>query len=153
MKAGRLRNVAISLFVVVWVAVFQYETLRANYLSPMAGRVLPKLKFLYPPAGWIMFFNVDPTYSLAEVYGIRDGRPTLIDPHRIFSTRFVLYDNIRRNVLVSVLSRHDAPAFCAFLHRKFPDYSAFSVEYVEYPDLVADRHRVLRQTAYMCGAR
>ena len=66
----RLRNLAISVFVIIWIAVFQYETLRLNYLSPLAGRMLPKVKFLYPPAGWIMFFQVDRLYGFAEVYGL-----------------------------------------------------------------------------------
>ncbi len=93
MKRLLHRHTLISLFVVVWVAVFHYESLRLNYLSPLAGRVLPKLRFLYPPAGWIMFFRVDRSYGFAEVHGIKEGRPTLIDPHRIFATRFVGYDN------------------------------------------------------------
>jgi hypothetical protein len=150
MRWSRLRPVCISLFVAVWVAVFHYETLRLNYLSPLAGRALPKLKFLYPPAGWIMFFTVDRGYGFAEVYGLTDGPPALIDPHRIFQTRAVLYDNIRRNVLVSVLSAQDAPRFCAFLARKFPQYPAFAVVYGMYPDVVEQPERVLRQVAYEC---
>ncbi len=98
------RNAAITWFVIVWTLIFQYETLRANYLSPLFNRQLPKLALLFPPAGWIMFFNVDKSYGLVEVYGMRDGQPVLIDPHQIFQTKAVGYDNIHRNVLVSVLS-------------------------------------------------
>ena len=144
------RNLWISLFVIVWVAVFHYETLRLNYLSPLLGRELPKLKFLYPPAGWIMFFNVDRSYGLAQVYGIRKGQPVLLDPHEMFATRFIGYDNIRRNVLISVLSAHAAPQCCRYLARKFPQYEAFAVAYVVYPDLVDRPGEKLYQLAYRC---
>jgi hypothetical protein len=144
------RSTWITLFVLLWVGAFHYETLRLNYLSPLAGRELPKLKFLYPPAGWIMFFHIDPRYGLAEVYGLRGGQPMLLDPHEIFATRFVGYDNIRRNVLVSVLSGADAPPFCRYLHRKFPAYEAFAVAYAQYPDLLKQPDEILRQVAYRC---
>ena len=144
------RNTLITWFVICWTLLFQYETLRANYLSPLAGRELPKLKFLFPPAGWIMFFNIDRSYGFAEVYGIRDRQPFLLDPHDIFKTRAVGYDNIHRNVLVSVLSRRDASAFCRYLHRKFPAYESFAVVAAEYPDLIETPDRVLRQVAYRC---
>jgi len=164
------RNVWISLFVIVWTAVFHYETLRLNYLSPLAlrlrsalalskaegrveglvGRELPKLKFLYPPAGWIMFFHVDESSGVAEVYGIRKSQPVLIDPHDIFETRFVWYDNIHRNVLISVLSAHDAPRFCRYLRRKFPQYERFAVVYAQYPDLIRQPGEIRRHIAYRC---
>ena len=144
------RNFWISLFVILWVAVFHYETLRLNYLSPLAGRELPKLKFLYPPAGWIMFFNVDRSYGLAQVYGIRAGQPVLLDPHEVFATRFIGYDNIRRNVLISVLSGDSAPGFCRYLHRKFPEYGAFAVAYAMYPDVVNRPNDILQQFVYRC---
>ena len=167
------RNKWISLFVIVWIVVFHYETLRLNYLSPLVlrlrsaralseaegrvegfvGRQLPKLKFLYPPAGWIMFFNVDRSYGFAEVYGVSKGQPSLIDPHQIFETRFVWYDNIHRNVLISVLSAHDAPRFCRYLHRKFPQHEAFAVVYAQYPDVATQPNEVFRQIAYRCQER
>ena len=146
----RRRNVLISCFVIVWVGLFHYETLRLNYLSPWLGHPLPKLKFLYPPAGWIMFFNVDRSYGYAEVYGLRQGRPEMIDPHRIFSTRFVWYDNIRRNMMVSTLSRSAAPQFCAYLRRKFPQYDSFAVVYSLYQDVVDHPDEVRRALAYRC---
>jgi hypothetical protein len=146
----RNRNIWISLFVVVWIAVFHYETLRLNYLSPLVGRELPKLKFLYPPAGWIMFFHVDRSYGFAEVYGITDGTPALIDPHKIFETRFVWYDNIHRNVLVSILSGSDAPHACRYLSRKFPQYERFAIVYATYPDLIDRPNEIQRQVAYRC---
>ena len=146
----RHRNVWISLFVFVWIAVFHYETLRLNYLSPLAGRELPKLKFLYPPAGWIMFFTVDRSYGFAEVYGFRQGSPFLLDPHDIFATRAVGYDNIRRNVLITVLSPSASLPFCRYLRRKFPQYEQFSVVYAAYPDLVDQPSHVVHQVAYQC---
>ncbi len=151
MSRHRRRTILISLFVCVWVGVFHYETLRLNYLSPLVGRELPKLKFLYPPAGWIMFFDVDRSYGFAEVYGLAPGQPSvLLDPHDIFSTRFVWYDNIRRNVLVGVLAPHHTPRFCAYLGRKFPQYGAFAVVQGHYPDVVGHPDEVRRGVAYRC---
>jgi hypothetical protein len=146
----RRRNFFITAFVILWTLVFQYETLRANYLSPLAGRPLPKLAFLFPPAGWIMFFNVDPSYGFAEVYGIRRGAPTKLDPHDILETKALGYDNIHRNVLIGVLYRESAQEFCRFLERKFPQYDAFAVLYGQYPDVVKMPDRVFYQVAYRC---
>ena len=146
----RGRDLLISVFVVVWIAVFQYESLRLNYLAPLVGQELPKLKFLYPPAGWIMFFNIDRSYGFAQVYGIRQGKAVEIDPHAIFETRFVGYDNIRRNVLISVLSPSHGPSFCAYLHRKFPEYDGFAVVYSLYPDVVDHPDDIRSQLAYQC---
>ena len=121
----------ITLLVLCWTLVFQYETLRASYLGPWLKRELPKLPLLFPPAGWIMFYRVDRSYGYAEVYGVRDpgGReePVLLDPHDIFETRAVGYDNIHRNVLVGVLSRATVgtTAQCARLRQERPrDYQA-----------------------------
>jgi len=139
-----------SVFVIVWIALFHYETLRLSYLSPLAGRELPKCKFLYPPAGWIMFFHVDRRYGMAEVYGLRANQPTQLDPHEIFRTRFVLYDNICRNVLLNVLSPSRATDFCRYLARKFPQYDRFAVVYAQYLDVVEQPTDVQRQIAYRC---
>ncbi len=146
----RLRNLAISVFVIIWIAVFQYETLRLNYLSPLAGRMLPKVKFLYPPAGWIMFFQVDRLYGFAEVYGLHGRSAELIDPPPIFATTFIGYDNIRRNVLISALSPGDGPRSCPYLDRKFPQYDGFAVVYAVYPDVVGQPDEVRRRIAYQC---
>ena len=140
----------ITCFVIGWTLLFQYETLRANYLSRLLNHPLPKVKFLFPPAGWIMFFNVDRSYAYAEVYGLHGAQHTLIDPHQIFPIKNIGYDNIRRNVLVSVLTADRAQPFCRFLRRKFPSYDAFAVVYAEYPDLIEKPDLVLRQLAYRC---
>lgn len=144
------RNTLITAFVICWTLAFHYESLRAGYLSPLLKRELPKLPLLFPPAGWIMFFTIDRSYGFAQVYGIREGEAIEVDPHAIFETRAVGYDNIRRNVLIGVLSRPLAPSFCRYLHRKFPAYESFAVRACEYPDVVESHDRVVCQTAYRC---
>jgi hypothetical protein len=146
----RRRNVAISIFVVVWLSVFHYESLRYAYLNPLFGQTLPKLKLLFPPAGWIMFFHVPESELRAEVHGKKDGDLELIDPHRIFENRWIGYDNIRRNVLVTVLDPYAAGHFCRYLRRKFPEYDTFYVMQAAYPsNLRAPGKRTLR-TVYVC---
>jgi hypothetical protein len=144
------RTTAITAFVICWTLLFQYETLRANYLNPLFARPLPKMALLFPPAGWIMFFRIDRSYGFAEVYGLTGDQPQLIDPHAIFETKAVGYDNIHRNVLIGALSQQDAPAFCRYLLRKFGQYDAFAVVYAQYPDLIETPDRILRQVAYRC---
>ena len=144
------RNRVITGFVICWALLFQYETLRASYLSPLAHRELPKFRLLFPPAGWIMFYNVGPSYDFVEVYGIRGQEAVKLDPHEIFATRAVGYDNIRRNVLIGVLSEGAAPPFCRYLKRKFPVYDTFAVLAERYPDLVATPNRFLFQVAHRC---
>lgn len=165
------RNTAIGCFVACWLALFCYETFRAGYLSRLvlrlrsalapskaegrveglAGRPLPKFSLLFPPAGWIMFYNVDRSYGFAEVYAqTPPGAPALLDPHDIFETTAVGYDNIHRNVLVGVLSREHAPNFCRYLRRKFPEAQLFTVVYAQYPDVVNAPDEIRRQIAYRC---
>ena len=145
-----MRNAIISIFVVLWILLFHYESTRHFYFEPLFKRDLPKMKFLFPPAGWIMFFNVSDRYGLAEVYGVKEGRPHLIDPHQILLTRAIGYDNIHRNALVGVLSRESSRAFCAFLKRKFPYFDTFLVTYAEYPSLVKQPFEKLQSVAYEC---
>ena len=146
------RNTAISVFVVCWLLLFGYETFRAGYLDPLVGRRLPKFPLLFPPAGWIMFFDVDRTYGFSEVYALPRGgeEPVKLDPHDIFKTKGVGYDNIRRNVLVGVLYQDHAEDFCRYLRRQFPQHGAFAVVYSQYPDVVDEPDRVLSQVAYRC---
>jgi len=144
------RNALISVFVVCWTLIFHYETLRYNYLRPLFGREPPKLPLLFPPAGWIMFYNVDRSYGFAEVYGMLATAPVLLDPHEVLETKAIGYDNIHRNVLVGVLSRRAAASFCRYLRRKFPAYDSFAVVYAAYPDLIETPDRILRQVAYRC---
>lgn len=148
---SRGRALRISLFVLAWISLFHYETLRLNYLSPLLGRELPKFKLLYPPAGWIMFFNVNESYGSAEVYSLRGDHPTLLDPHAIFPMRNVLYDNIHRNVLVGVLNASYGRPFCGYLFRKFPDYDGFAIVYAQYTDVTEDPQTKKQQVAYRCS--
>src|SRR5262249_48322694 len=121
----RLRHTLISIFVVIWLAVFYYESTCVYYLQPLFHRQLPRLKCLCPPAGWIMFYNLGDNYGTTEVYGVKDGAPQLIDPHLILQTRAIGYDNIHRNALVSVLTPGMSDAFCPYLKRKFPYFEKF----------------------------
>ena len=144
------RGIPITWFVICWTILFQYETLRANYLNPPFKHPLPKTALLFPPAGWIMFYNIDPSYGFAEVYGIRNTISHKLDPHDIFETKAIGYDNIHRNVLVGVLYRNRAPAFCRYLKRKFPTYDSFAVLYGMYPDFIKTPDRVEYQVVYRC---
>ena len=145
-----LKNFFISLFVVLWLCVFHYESTRAFWLEPLLHRPLPKVKFLFPPAGWIMFFNVDDQYGQTEVYGVKDGRPQLIDPHLILTTRPIGYDNIDRNALSAVLSREMVNPFCRYLSRKFPYFEKFLIVYVQYPSLSKASFERRQQVLYSC---
>ena len=149
------REAWISAFVVVWLSLFNYESFRYGYLRPWLDRELPKVKFLFPPAGWIMFFRVGEDDARAEVYGIKkkgkleDLEP--IDPHRIFKTRWLGYDNIRRNVLVASLDQGRARDFCAFLRRKFPEYQDFAVFEAITPSVLDKPRKTLYRLAYKCA--
>lgn len=144
------RDIAISAFVVFWLGLFNYETFRLNYLSPLLGRELPKFKLLFPPAGWIMFYRVDEWDGRCEVFGLKGGRRKPIDPHRIFADRYVGYDNIRRNILVTALEGPYAREFCRYLHGKFPEYEAFEVDEVVVPSVLERPQRNIDRPAYKC---
>ena len=79
----RRRNVAITVFVIVWNLFFLYQTFRLNHLGPLLDRELPRIQLLFPPAGWIMFYNVDAVFGTTEVYAMRGRNVELIDPHDI----------------------------------------------------------------------
>jgi hypothetical protein len=148
MTSSRSRR--ISIFVVLWLFVFSYESLRQNYLGRWLHTALPKVMFLFPPAGWIMFYNVGDSNGWVEVYGRKGDRLELIDPHRIFETRWVGYDNIRRNVLVGVLDQAYAPSFCRYLRRKFPAYDGFVVARVLVSSVSKTPQQQVRQAVYRC---
>jgi hypothetical protein len=146
-----LQRRAITAFTAAWLLLFHYESLRLNYLGPLLGVEPPKFKLLFPPAGWIMFYRVDETDGRAEVYGLKGGEALMLDPHRIFATRWVGYDNIRRNILVSVLHPSRAPEFCRYLARKFPEYDSFAVVEAWVPSVMEKPHREVRRLSYRCG--
>ncbi len=97
-----------------------------------------------------MFFNVDESYGLAEVYGVKEGKAEFIDPHKIFETKAVLYDNIHRNCLSTVLGAHYRKSFCRFLKRKFPQYEQFLVVGAYYPSVVKTPDKKLQNVEYVC---
>ncbi len=156
MAHRRFRDIGISVFVAAWILIFHYESIRYFYLEPLFSRPLPQMKFLFPPAGWIMFFNVDDSFAYAEVYGVRggpDGLPeTLqrIDPHEILRTRAIGYDNIHRNVLSVVLEPQLKGPFCSFLRRAFPGFDSFVVAEGYYPSLTRAPHLKFEKEAYRC---
>jgi hypothetical protein len=147
----KIRNNIISSFVIIWLAVFYYESTCVYYLQPLFKRELPRMKFLFPPAGWIMFYNLGDNFGYAEVYGVKNGTPQLIDPHQILQTRAIGYDNINRNALVTVLTPGMSNLFCPFLKRKFPYFQKFLVTYVEYPRLTEEPMYRTQTVAYECS--
>jgi len=149
----RIRNIAITIFVIFWTILFHYESTRHFYLEPLVGRPLLKMKFLFPPAGWIMFFNVGEDTGYAEVYGVNADGPQQIDQHEILATRTIGFDNIHRNVLSTVLSSDMQGPFCRFLQRKFPEFDNFLVTAVYYPSIVKAPHKRLQRVVYQCGKR
>lgn len=148
-----VRDFFISLFVVVFVLLFHYESVRFFYLNPFFKKDLPKTKFLFPPAGWIMFFAVDDDYGCVEVFGVKDKKLQVIDPHDILRTRTIGFDNIHRNVLSTVGSPSMAKSFCPFLERRFPYFDRFLVVAVYYPSLTKEPYQRLQQVQYQCIAR
>jgi hypothetical protein len=146
-----LRNKLISIFVILWLGVFYYESTCYYYLQPLFKRELPRMKFLFPPAGWIMFYNIGDNFGYAEVYGVKDSKPQLIDPHQILETRAIGYDNINRNALVTVLTPGISQSFCPYLQRKFPYFEKFLVTYVEYPHLTEAPFEKQQTVAYECN--
>ena len=150
MLSKKLKNIVITIFVIFWTLLFHYESTRVFYLNPIFQRDLPKTPLLFPPAGWIMFYNVDERYGFAEVYGVKDNHPQLIDPHLILPTRDICYDNVHRNVLSAVLSEQAKRPFCGYLRRKFPYFDKFFVTYVGYPSLDQEPLRRVQQLMYVC---
>ena len=150
MSTNSFRNVAITIFVILWTIIFHYESIRYFYLNPFLKRELPQMKFLFPPAGWIMFFNVDDQFSYAEVYGVKNHQPQLIDPHLIFRTRTIGFDNIHRNVLSEVCAPYQQQPFCRYLKMKFPGFDNFFVTVVIYPSVTKAPLRRIVQVVYEC---
>ena len=146
----RLRNTIITVFVILWTIVFHYESTRAFYLNPLFQKQLPKVKFLFPPAGWIMFFNVDSQFSFAEVYAVQGKKTYPLDPHQILRTRAIGYDNIHRNVLSEVLDERTREPFCRFLQMRFPVFDNFLVTVVYYPSLTQEPYDRVQRIVYQC---
>lgn len=130
------RNALITVFVICYTLTFHYESLRHFYLNPLFKKELPAVRFLFPPAGWIMFYRVDRQYGFTEVYGVKGKQQQLIDPHEIFKVRTIGFDNIHRGVLGTVTYRENAQSFCKHLHANFDYFDEFIVVSHYYPDFV-----------------
>lgn len=144
-KEKHLKNAAVIIVVVLWLFLFHYESTRYFFHD------FPKTKFLFPPYGWIMFFRVDDDFSYVEVYGKKGEQIELIDPHDIFRTRTIGFDNIHRNILSSVAARDSAKSFCPFLKYRFPYFDSFFVTYVYYPSITKEPGKRLEEVLYTCG--
>lgn len=151
MPPPKLRNTLISIFVVLWLAIFHYHSICHFYLEPFFKRPLPQMKFLFPPAGWIMFYNVGESSGYTEIFGVNADGIQLIDQHEILETRTIGFDNIHRNVLSNVLSAEMKEPFCRFLGRKFPEFDGFLITGVYYPSVVQAPHKRLQRVVYQCG--
>ena len=147
---SRTKKWAISIFVVAWTLLYHYESLRLNYLSRWFGTELPKTKFLFPPAGWIMFYSIEDYTGAAEVWGIKGDTIENIDPHKIYATRWVGYDNIHRGILTHALNPYGGRNFCGYLRRKFPQYDNFAIVQVYYPSVSKEAGKKYYKVVYKC---
>ena len=144
------RNIFITIFVILWCCAFHYESIRHFYLNPIFDRSLPKIKFLFPPAGWIMFFRVDESYGHLRIFGFKDEKIHEIDPHEIFKVRTIGFDNIHRGVIGSAASRRNRHAFCKHLFKHFDTFDNFRVVYSHYPNYVTNPYESFEQILYAC---
>ena len=153
-KKAAHRNNAITVFVIVWLLLFQYESARGFLLNPLANSLLnvnlPKIKFLFPPAGWIMFYNLGDTTGYVEVYGVKDGNAQFIDPHDILRTRDIMYDNVHRNVLSTIADPALSKSFCRHLERVLPYFDKFVVTSVYHPSLTQEPFKRFQKVQYQC---
>jgi len=147
------RNRWITCFVILWCLAFHYESVRHFYLEPLVGKPLPKIKFLFPPAGWIMFYRVDPSYGYVRIFGYKESQSYEIDPHEIFRVRTIGYDNIHRGVIAAAASRHSQSAFCDHLHRRFEAMDSFRVVSTYYPNFVTSPYEQYHEILYSCPER
>ena len=150
MVLTKLRSFCISIFVVLWILIFHYESLRAFYLNPLFKRDLPKVKFLFPPAGWIMFYEVGDAFGVVEVYGVKNKTVQKIDPHDIFRTRTIGFDNIHRGIMGVAVSRGMEQQFCSFLLRRFSYFDRFMIVHVGYPSISQEPYQRNEQLLYQC---
>lgn len=124
----------------VWTLLFHYESLRYCYLEPLFRQYLPKVPFLFPRYGWLMYYKLANAWYSIQVYGVRkDKGPEPIDSHRILTTKPVGYDPIRRNLLTEVVPPKSVPDFCRYLERKFPEYDNFLLMFEGYEPLAPEK--------------
>ena len=144
------RNRIITVFVILWSLAFHYESIRHFYLEIPFKRHFPKIKFLFPPAGWIMFYHVDAADANVRIFGFKGGQGFEIDPHEVFRVRTIGYDNIHRGVVSAAASNDNKDAFCRQLHRRFKDVDSFRVIYTYYPNFIKDPFEQYEQILYSC---
>ena len=150
MDTKKWRNKFITLFVILWCLAFHYESVRAFYLEPLLHRSLPKIKFLFPPAGWIMFYNVDNSYAYVRIVGVKDNHTISIDPHEIFRVRTIGFDNIHRGIMGIAAEHRHVPAFCHQLYKRFGNIDYFNVYYIYYPNFADHPYEQYEQLLYTC---
>jgi len=161
----RWRNILITSFVIVWTMAYHYMSLKHFYLEPFFNRRLPRVPMLFPPAGWIMFYNVGDQSGTIDVYGLKGVKVQVydkkyfvqgkeyqrIDPHDIFRTRTIFFDNIKRGLINGAVgSQKD---FCDFLEFRFPYYDAFEIRHTVYPSLTKEPYARDEQIYYQCLTR
>ena len=157
-RDSRLRDQFISIFVVIWLLVFMYNTARHFLLRPLWTKFFPQSaiefpinKFLFPPAGPIMFYNVDDSFGSFRVSGIKDGQLYELNPHQVVLNRTLFYDNIHRGVLGVVAARESIPDFCRMMVRRFPEFDDIAVGIRQYPSLIRSRTLYKEGWLYRCG--
>ena len=149
---NKQRNACITIFVILWCLAFHYESVRHFYLEPFFHRSLFKVPFLFPPAGWIMFYQVDETYSHIRIFGFKNGQNYEIDPHEVFRVRTIGFDNIHRGVIGAAASEKNQDAFCKQLFTRFKNnFERFSILYEYYPSFVTDPYKRYQQVFYSCS--
>lgn len=147
---NKWRKIFITVFVILWCLAFHYESVRYFYLVPLFNRSLPKIKFLFPPAGWIMFYRIDAAYGHIRIFGFKDRQHYEIDPHEVFRVRTIGYDNIHRGIIGGAASERHRYAFCKQLTRRFKDFENFRIVYDYYPDFVTEPYKRYQQVLYNC---
>lgn len=146
----KFQDVFITVFVIVWLGLFHYESVRGFILNNAMGLNAPKTKFLFPPAGWIMFYKVDKSFGHVDVYGVTENGYVRIDPHDIVETRTIMYDNIHRGILGAAADQYKRQSFCRLITRKFPQYKKFAINYEYYPDPVVNPQDRVQRVLYTC---
>lgn len=148
---NKWRNTFITVFVIFWCLAFHYESVRHFYLNPLFDRNLPKIKFLFPPAGWIMFFRVDSAYGHRQIYGVKDEQAFEIDPHEVFRVRTIGFDNVHRGVVSGAADPRNRLMFCRQLYKRFEGYEDFRVVYTFYPDFIDEPLTRYQRVLYGCA--
>ncbi|GEM_PF-978650 len=157
-KRRELRDRFISCFVVIWLVLFFYNNTRHMLLEPFFRKSLhnPTFnlamnKFLFPPAGPIMFYDVGDAFGYHKVFGIKGGQIFELDPHQIYLSRTLFYDNVHRGVLGDIADPGNIPLFCRVMHRRMPEFDDFAVVFRVYPSLMESRYQYRDGLRYRCG--